>query len=78
MSFKLFKSLLFKSSLIQKEIDQEHKKAWPDRFRLIKLKKIRLLIKDKLHNIIMNGVYKNENRIKKKYQGSFKGKYQPT
>ncbi len=64
MSFKLFKSLLLKSSLIQKEIDQEHKRVWPDRFRLIRLKKIRLSIKDKLHSIIFNGVYGKETRLK--------------
>jgi hypothetical protein len=52
MSVQLFKSLLFKSSIIQSKIEQEHKRLWPDRFRLLKLKKIRLLIKDRLHRLL--------------------------
>jgi uncharacterized protein YdcH (DUF465 family) len=56
MSFEYFKSLLHRSTLIQKEIDEEQKRRWPDKFRLIKLKKIRLFIKDRLHVIIFNGL----------------------
>lgn len=52
MSVRLFKSLLYKSTKIQQEIDQEHKRPWPDPFRLLKLKKIRLSIKDRLQRLI--------------------------
>ena len=51
MSVRLFKSLLFKSSRIQYEIEREQQNAAPDRWRLIKLKKIRLSIKDRLQRI---------------------------
>lgn len=78
MSFQLFKSLLHKSSLIQKEIDQEHNRVWPDRFRLIKLKKIRLSIKDKLQSIIFNGVYGKETRLKPHPSHSSKNRCQTT
>ena len=51
MSIRLFKSLLFKSSKIQHEIEREQQRVAPDRLRLIKLKKIRLLIMDRLQQI---------------------------
>lgn len=52
MSVRLFKSLLYKSAQIQQEIEQEHQSRWPDRFRLLKLKKIRLSINDRLQRIL--------------------------
>lgn len=61
MSVRLFKSLLYKSTQIQQQIEREHARPWPDRFRLLKLKKIRLSIKDRLqcmiekHRLVMNG-----------------------
>lgn len=48
MSVRLFKSLLFKSTQIQQEIEREQAKVRPDRWRLIKLKKLRLAIKDRM------------------------------
>lgn len=48
MSVKFFKSLLFKSTQIQSEIEREQNRVWPDWMRLLKLKKIRLSIKDKM------------------------------
>lgn len=54
MSGKLFKSLLYKAAQIQHEIEQEHRRPWPDRFRLIKLKKTRLSIKDRLRRLIQS------------------------
>ncbi len=48
MSVKFFKSLLFKSAQIQTEIEREQNRVWPDWMRLLKLKKIRLSIKDKM------------------------------
>lgn len=52
MSVRLFKSLLYKSAQIQQEIEREYQSRWPDRFRLLKLKKIRLSIKDRLQRIL--------------------------
>lgn len=52
MSVKLLKSLLFKSARIQREIEQEQQNRKPDSFRLLKLKKIRLMIKDRLQRLI--------------------------
>lgn len=52
MSVKKLKNLLMTSSRLQIEIEQEEQKKLPDRFRLIKLKKTRLLIKDRLRALI--------------------------
>lgn len=43
-----FKSLLFKATQIQQEIEKEQSRRLPDWVRLLKLKKLRLKIKDKL------------------------------
>ncbi len=51
MSVQHFKSLFFKSAQIQEEIEKEHRRRWPDWMRLLKLKKIRLAIKDRLERI---------------------------
>ncbi len=48
---KMIKSLMSKSAAIQLHIDDETKKKNPDWFRIITLKKQRLLIKDKLHKL---------------------------
>lgn len=56
MSVRYFKSLLFKSARIQQEIEREQVKSWPDRWRLIKLKKIRLAIKDRMERVIRLGL----------------------
>jgi uncharacterized protein YdcH (DUF465 family) len=52
MSVQRFKSLLFKSAKIQKEIDKERQRVWPDWVRLLKLKKLRLIIKDRIENLV--------------------------
>ena len=49
MSVQHFKSLLFKATQIQREIEKEQSRRLPDWMRLLKLKKLRLKIKDKLH-----------------------------
>lgn len=48
MSYVLFTALLMKSAKIQKEIDVEQGLRRPDWMRLLRLKKIRLKIKDRL------------------------------
>lgn len=55
MSVKYIKSLLFKSAHIQREIEKEQSNRWPDRLRLLRLKKVRLAIKDRLERIIQSG-----------------------
>lgn len=59
MSVKLFRSLLYKSTQIDRQIEQEQKLRWPDRFRLLRLKKLRLAIKDRLHRMAMKGTSEN-------------------
>lgn len=55
MSVQYFKSLLFKSTQIQQEIEKEHQRRWPDWMRLLKLKKLRLAIKDRMERIVNDG-----------------------
>ncbi|MCE7887668.1 MAG: DUF465 domain-containing protein [Alphaproteobacteria bacterium PRO2] len=57
MSVHHFKSLLFKSAQIQEEIEKEQNRRWPDWMRLLKLKKIRLAIKDRMERIVQQGAY---------------------
>jgi hypothetical protein len=52
MSIRYFKSLLFKSAQIQREIEKEVRRSWPDWIRLLKLKKIRLAIEDRLERLV--------------------------
>lgn len=63
MSVRLFKSLLFKSTRIQQEIEREHSRPWPDRWRLLKLKKIRLAIKDRMERVIQYGMAGENTRL---------------
>ena len=49
--FKMLKALMSKSAKIQLHIEDETKKKSPDWFRIITLKKQRLLIKDKLNKL---------------------------
>ena len=51
MSIRYFKSLLFKSTMIQEEIERENQRRWPNWIRLLKLKKLRLAIKDRMARI---------------------------
>lgn len=55
MSVQHFKSLLIKYAQIQQKIDKEHQRRLPDWIRLLKLKKIRLAIKDRLVHMMSNG-----------------------
>jgi hypothetical protein len=48
---KALKSLLGKAVTIQRHIDTEQRKRHPDWFRIITLKKQRLLIKDKIEKL---------------------------
>lgn len=48
MTFKL-PSLLYRSALIQQEIDAEQTRPQPDRLRLMRLKTLRLKLTERLH-----------------------------
>jgi len=52
--YKLFKSLMTKSAIIQIEIEEESRKKYPDWVRVVMLKKQRLMIKDKLYKLQKN------------------------
>ena len=52
MTIQLLKSLLFKSARVQREIENEQRQKSPDRFKLLRLKKIRLAIKDRLNRML--------------------------
>lgn len=53
MSVQHFKSLLFRSIRIKKEIDAETLRRKPDRLRLLKLKKLYLVIQGHLQRSLM-------------------------
>lgn len=55
MSAKHLKSLLLKSAKVQREIEREQRRRMPDWLRLLKLKKVRLVIKDRIHRISTKG-----------------------
>ncbi len=59
MSVRHFKSLLFKSTQIQEEIEKEQDRRWPDWMRLLRLKKIRLAIKDRMERLVQQGTYEH-------------------
>ncbi len=56
MSAQHFRSLLFKSAQIQQQIEQEQKQPWPNWMRLLRLKKLRLKIKDRMAKMVRAGV----------------------
>ena len=59
---KLFKSLLIKLSFVQRQIDQEHSKVSKDWLKLLRLKKLRLKIKDRINLISTKQSAKNRHR----------------
>ena len=54
MSARRFESLVYQSATISNEIEKEQKRPRPDWMRLLRLKKLRLAIKDKLTNLFRN------------------------
>jgi hypothetical protein len=51
MSVRHFKALLFRAANIQTEIDREQKASRPDRMRLLKLKRLGLVLKDRIQRL---------------------------
>jgi uncharacterized protein YdcH (DUF465 family) len=62
MSVQHFKSLLYKSTQIQKAIEKEQSRRLPDWMFLLKLKKLRLAIKDRLQEIVRQGSPRSPGR----------------
>jgi hypothetical protein len=54
MTFHL-PSLLYKSALIQQEIEAEHSRPRPSRLRLMRLKTLRLKVMERLHALARSG-----------------------
>lgn len=51
MLIRRFNALLFRHGMIQKQIDAEHRAPKPDAIRLFRLKRLRLVLKDRLRKI---------------------------
>lgn len=66
MSVHHFKSLLFRSAKIQEEIEKEHQSRWPNWMRLLKLKKLRLAIKDRMERLAYRSSSGKRSAIKAK------------
>lgn len=62
MSGQHFKKLLFRSTQIEREIRKEQKRPFPSWTRLLRLKKIRLKIKDRLYLMAQNALQKKESK----------------
>lgn len=56
MSVRLFKSLMFKVSHLQQQIEHEHTRPAPNWLRLLKLKKLRLVIKDRINRLVYHAM----------------------
>lgn len=65
MSFKRLHSLMFKSAEIEQAIEREQARKAPDTIRLIKLKKLRLAIKDHIHKLARKTLGVAHNKRKK-------------
>lgn len=83
MSVRRFKSLLYKSSKLQAEIIKEQKRPKPDWLRLCRMKKLRLVMKDKMlemtqHYSALNNLFleKQPIRIKSANNNYHYKKYQ--
>lgn len=57
MSVQHIKALLFRSAQLQQEIEKEQKHRWPDTLRLLKLKKLRLVLKDRIERLVKENVH---------------------
>ena len=52
MHLRQFKALLFRHSVVQSKIDAEQSTPRPDPFRLLRLKRLRLSLKDRMHRLV--------------------------
>jgi hypothetical protein len=49
MSVRQIKNLLFKSAQLQQQIEREQNKFVPDKYRLLKLRELRLIVSERLY-----------------------------
>ena len=57
-----FKAVLFRIGVIQNEIDSEQRTPRPDSLRLLRLKRLRLALKDRLHSLSQSLTIEGEAR----------------
>ena len=60
MHLRQFKALLFRHSVVQSEIDAEQSAPRPDPFRLLRLKRLRLSLKDRMQRLATELATHNE------------------
>ena len=53
------KPLVLRAIMVESQIRSEQKSRWPDSLKLSQLKKLRLMIKDKIQKIVRHGIMKN-------------------
>lgn len=53
------KPLILRAMMVESQIRSEQKSRWPDSLRLSRLKKIRLMIKDKIQKIVRLAITRN-------------------
>jgi hypothetical protein len=53
MSVEYFSSVLRRSSLIQRQIDEEHRKPAIDRLRRLRLQSLKLRLQDRLASVVV-------------------------
>lgn len=51
MNIRHLRALLFRHGMVQKQIDAEQSAPRPDPFRLLRLKRLRLSLKDRMHRL---------------------------
>lgn len=63
MTIRKFRSLLFRHGEIHQKIEAEQRRPQPDTIRLLKLKRLRLAIKDELRRISRAMSRQDETRL---------------
>ena len=53
------KPLILRAMMVESQIRSEQKSRWPDSLRLSSLKKLRLMIKDKIQKIVRLAITRN-------------------
>ena len=52
------KPLVLRALMVENQIRSEQKSRWPNSLKLSRLKKLRLMIKDKIQKIVRHGLIK--------------------
>jgi hypothetical protein len=59
----IVKHLALRAIMVDSQIRSEQRSRWPDSLRLSRLKKLRLMIKDKIQKIVRRETTKNKTHI---------------